>query len=450
MLTDRFGTEVTLTDPAALRHWDDLQMAFLAHGAAAPDHLAGTLALAPDFALGHAVKGLMLMLLGRRELVATAREALGHAHATASGGEREGCFVAALAAWLDGDPSAAAGELDRLLARHPDDALAMKCSHALHFILGDRREMLATLDRIAPAWEPGHPAYGYFLGCRAFALEENGAYDAARDAGTAGLGHAADDAWGLHAVAHVHDMTGDSRGGLDWLDAHDGAWEHCNNFRFHVWWHKALMHLDQGDTGAALALYDARVRADRTDDYRDIANATSLLMRLELEGVPIGGRWEELADLAERRSGDGCLIFADLHYLLALVGGGRKQAARRLVARIVKDGRAGTTDLAGRFSDPGTAAAQGLEAFGAGAYGRAFDRLAAARSTLQRAGGSHAQRDVFERITIDAGIRAGRLEAAGLLVEDRTRRRGASDGFAGRRRALIADLSSPGFALSAE
>ena len=451
MVTDRFGSEVTLVDPAALGHWNALQQAFLAHGATAPDHLARTLQAAPDFALGHATKGLLLMLLGRRELVATACEALAQARATASGDWREARFTTALAAWLDGNPSRSAQALEFVLARHPADALAMKAAHAIRFILGDRAEMLATLETIAPAWEAGHPAFGYFLGCRAFALEESGAYAEARRAGTEGLGHAADDAWGLHAVAHVHDMTGDSAGGLAWLAANEGGWAHCNNFRFHVWWHKALMHLDQDDTGAALALYDTQVRAERTDDYRDIANATSLLMRLELEGVAIGDRWEELADLAERRSDDGCLIFADLHYLLALVGGDRNEAARRLVARIVRDGTGAATDLGRRCADPGRAAAEGLEAFGEGAYARAFGRLAAARGALQRAGGSHAQRDVFERLTIDAGIRAGRLHAAAALLDDRTRfRGGAVDGFAARRRAMIADLSRPGLALSAE
>ncbi|NRB36802.1 MAG: archaeosortase/exosortase family protein, partial [Rhodobacteraceae bacterium] len=79
-------------------------------------------------------------------------------------------------------------------------------------------------------------------------------------------------------------------------------------------WHKALLLLDQGDNDAVLALYDEQVRSEKTDDYRDFSNASSLLMRLELEGVSVGDRWEELAALAETRTDDGCLIFADLHY----------------------------------------------------------------------------------------------------------------------------------------
>jgi hypothetical protein len=76
--------------------------------------------------------------------------------------------------------------------------------------------------------------------------------------------------------------------GLDWLTGREASWAHCNNFRFHVWWHRALMHLDLGEHDAALALYDADIRAEKTDDYRDISNAASLLARLELEGVDVG------------------------------------------------------------------------------------------------------------------------------------------------------------------
>ena len=155
MVTDRFGSEVTLVDPAAINHWNALQRAFLAHGATAPDHLARTLQAAPDFALGHATKGLFLMLLGRRELVATAREALTQARAAASGDWREARFTTALAAWLDGNPSRAAQALESVFARHPADALAMKAAHAIRFILGDRAELLATLETIAPAWMRG-------------------------------------------------------------------------------------------------------------------------------------------------------------------------------------------------------------------------------------------------------------------------------------------------------
>lgn len=451
MQTDKFGCEVSLDTSASVEAWNAMQLAFLAHGASTPDHLGATLAAAPDFALGHATKGLFLLMLGRRELMPTILEAHDAARKGRADSARERAFVQALGAWLDGRPAQAAALVESVLDAKPDDALALKISHAIRFILGHKDQMLSTLERSMPHVRDDNAAKGYLLGCHAFALEESGQFAAARRAGEAGLERAADDAWGLHAVAHVHDMTGDSAGGLAWLEGKEAAWAHCNNFRFHVWWHKALMHLDQGDHTTALALYDHKVRHERTDDFRDISNATSLLMRLELDGIAVGDRWEELADLSENRVGDGCLIFADLHYLLALVADDRHVATQKLVSRIMADGQARQTEYAPVFEDPGTAAAQGLEAFGEGNYDYAFQRLAAARPAMQLAGGSHAQRDVFERVTIDAGIRAGRLDAVESILEARqSQRAGQTDAYARQRRAMIEDLRRPALAVPAQ
>lgn len=234
-------------------------------------------------------------------------------------------------------------------------------------------------------------------------------------------------------------MTGKARQGLDWFEGREAAWAHCNNFRYHVWWHKALMHLDLGQVDAVLDLYDREIRSDKTDDYRDISNATSLLMRLELDGVDVGTRWDELAQLSAQRTEDGCLIFADLHYLLALNGGGQQQATTRMLQRIHADAARTDCDMAARMSRPGQAAAQGLQAFGEAQFDVAFRHLAQARDDMQLAGGSHAQRDVFERLTIDAGIRSGYLDQAETILDDRMHRRaGQEDGYCTARRALIA------------
>ncbi len=433
---DIWGYETGLPEQSGLEAWNAMQGAFLGHKARTANDLAEVLRLAPDFAAAQSARGLFMLLLGRSELVPTAREA----HAAARPEDMRGRLMTeALGAWLSGSLTQATLHIDAIVARYPRDAFAMKLSHAMRFMAGDIDGMRAALDLVAPHYDTDHPAYGYYLGCRAFALEETGEYTAARRAGEAGLVHAPDDAWGLHAVAHVHDMTGNSREGLNWLTGREAAWAECNNFRYHVWWHKALMHLDQGEADEALALYDNEVRKDRTDDYRDISNATSLLMRLELEGHAVGDRWDELAELCAQRTDDGALIFADLHYLLGLVGGERGEAQARLIGRIRADADAATCDQHRVAAHPGLAAAEGLAAFGEGHYALAFARLAAARRAMQSIGGSHAQRDIFERITIDAGIRAGRSEDAEFLLNERRNRRGGADDlFARARRTLLA------------
>ena len=163
---------------------------------------------------------------------------------------------------------------------------------------------------------------------------------------------------------------------------------------------------------------------------RDIANATSLLMRLELEGISVGERWAELADLAQNRIDDGCLVFADLHYMLALTGGNRTTDSQSLLTRFSQDATK-SGEMNKITADPGVAAAIGLNAFAEGRYSEAFNNLAAARPNLQAIGGSHAQRDVFERITIDAGLRAGHYEQTEAILTHRlVHRGGAEDSFA--------------------
>jgi tetratricopeptide (TPR) repeat protein len=427
----------TALDGAALADWNAMTLAFLAHGRETPVRLAAVLDRAPDFALAHAARGLFSLLLGRREMVETAQTSARLARAANPVAIRDAGWCAALEGWLTCGPAAALPPLDAVLAAHPEDTLTVKLAHAIRFILGDAPGMRASLERSLPAHGPDHPCRGYLLGCLAFALEETGDYAAAERSGRDGLALAADDAWGLHAVAHVHDMTGRPDCGIALIEAQSGAWLQANNFRYHVWWHKALLHLDRGDIAEVLALYDARIRIDKTDDYRDIANATSLLMRLELEGVAVGDRWAELADLAERRTDDACLVFADLHYMLALTGDRREDAATRLLGRIRQDAQRGT-GMAQIMADPGIGTAAGLAAFGDGQYERAFAHLFAARPRLQTVGGSHAQRDVFERVTVDAGLRAGRFDEVGLILSERTARRaGIEDAFAASRRAAL-------------
>ncbi|GGE89380.1 tetratricopeptide repeat protein [Stappia taiwanensis] len=438
-IIDPFGYPLTLTEPEALAPWSGTVNAFLAHGKATPDLIGEALACDPQFAMGHATHGLFCLLLGRRELLAVAEGDWRDADAArrlAPVTARETVVIDALRDWLDGFPRKAAARLDAALADFPADPLLMKLAHAIYFVLGEAAAMRRSVEKVLPVYGADHPALGYTLGCHAFALEETGAYAEAERAGRQALELAADDAWGLHAVAHVYDMTGQAETGRKWLEGHTATFAHCNNFGYHVWWHLALMYLDKGDIGEVLWLYDTRIRRDHTDDYRDISNAASLLVRLEIEGVDVGQRWEELARLAETRIDDRCNVFANLHYMLSLSGGGRRQAADRMLSAL-SGWTEDHSDMGEVAARTGLPVAQGLEAYQRGNFFSAFHHLDRARPGLQSIGGSHAQRDVFEQLAIDAALRAGLAEDAERLLRERQALRGATDRFASERLAQV-------------
>ncbi|MEO1493963.1 MAG: tetratricopeptide repeat protein [Pseudomonadota bacterium] len=440
---DATGHDLSATDAAAVRAWDRTLNAFLAHGAATPVHLQETLDADPDFALAWAAKGLFYLLLGRSELVPVARDALAKAHASAAIvplTPRELVYIDALEHYLSGRMRRAAALLDDHLIAHPADTLAMKLVQAIRFVLGDRQGMLASASQVLPAYGIDHPHRGYVLGCLAFAHEEAGDYIEAERLGRAGLEIAPDDAWGLHAVAHVYDMTARNDDGVRWLETQSDAWAHCNNFGVHVWWHLALFYLDKGDYAHVLHLYDTKIRAEHTDDYRDVANGASMLVRLEIEGVDVGTRWDELAEICANRVDDGLVIFADLHYLLALQGGERDFAADKLITQISASAQKTDHDMHEVAAIAGLPIATGLAAFRAGHYGVAHELLRQGNHEAQIVGGSHAQRDVFQRIMVEAAIRNGDWCGAERDLKARTTARGAEDGYTARRLERIGRL----------
>ena len=429
----------------ARREWQELVSAFMAHSGKVPDRLASATAAASHSPALLAAKGLLFLLLGRRELADEAALLLRQAETALKAG---GCvqdekIVAALRAWLAGRPSRSALIFDEISREVPGDGFAMKMAQAIRFLYGDIAGMRRSAEAAIGAFADDHPHAGYAHGCHAFACEEAGELTLAEAAGVRALELAPDDAWALHAVAHVHEMRGHAQKGRDWLLPRQAAFAGCSNFRHHVWWHYALFEMELGNIDRVLDLYDREIRCEQTDDYRDIANAVSLLARLEADGVAVGSRWEELSVIAERRVEDGCVVFADLHYLMALLAAGRQAAADRLIERMA--GAGDGTEFGAVAAGTGAAAGGGLAALRRGRHEEAFKGLMTARRELRSIGGSHAQRDVFDRLTIDAALRAGRADDAHSLIKDRAQRRGAYDRFAFERLARCGTpaVSSP-------
>lgn len=436
---DVYGCDVTVSNSNALLAWNKTLHGFLTHSASTGITLGETLELEPEFSLAQSCKGLFSLLLGRKELIEVATEAFSTAKASDKQNpvsQRERHFINALEYWLQGSLRGAINEMEAVLVKWPHDPLAMKLSHAIMFMLGDSKGMRTSLENLKHAYS-GHDAEGYFNGCYAFTLEETGEYYRAEQHGRHALELAPDDAWGLHAITHIFDMTGRAKEGLEWIDGKEAAWQHCNNFRYHVWWHIALMHLDLCNYDKVLELYDENIRKDKTDDYRDISNATSVLLRLEFEDVDVGDRWQELSDVASRRTDDNCVAFADLHYMMAFCGNFDERPATELLLNMQLSENRHHHDLARIIHEPGVLAATGLEAFRDENFTIAYDCLTKARPTLQAIGGSHAQRDVFERLAIESALRGGLITQATHLLHERDLHRGHKDGYSESRwRAL--------------
>ncbi|NLS18646.1 tetratricopeptide repeat protein [Rhizobium sp. P40RR-XXII] len=387
---------VTSTDSMeAQRAFESAVFGIAAHRPNTGAALQATLAADPHHIAGHALKGFANLILARSELTTVAAGALGDARTALlknnGGTTDERILVAALEAAEAGLFAQAARILDAGFEDRPATFLPFKLAHALRFMVGDAAGMLAASARAARHIDTASNAAGFVLGCHAFSLEEHGRYGEALRIGQRAVALQPDDAWGLHAVSHVFEMKGDAKQGIDWLEGSRKSWSRCNNFSFHMAWHLGLLHLERGDHDRVLALYDDEVRPQQTDDFRDMANAISLLWRLEQSGVHVGNRWADVAEIARRRTSDTTLIFAALHNLAALVAVGDREGVAELVAQI--DAKAlGFDDQAHIAAEIGVPMARVLAGLDAPADQRMIDRMVA---NLPKIGGSNAQRDFF-------------------------------------------------------
>ncbi|MFZ3237457.1 MAG: tetratricopeptide repeat protein, partial [Stellaceae bacterium] len=225
--------------------------------------------------------------------------------------------------------------------------------------------------------------------------------------------------WPHHTVSHVMEMTGRPKDGMAWMTAREALWSapgHAN--QAHIWWHKALFHLELGEYDAALALCDGPIRSTQRPLALSLTNATALLWRLDLSGAEVGERWGELADLWEGHADGRCLVFADIHAAMAELGAGREALVdERLKA--MRETAAGGREAAGLYRTVGVPVVEGLAAFHRGAYADAVERLLPVRVELWQIGGSHAQRDVVDWTLTEAAVRANQRDIALALAHER-------------------------------
>src|ERR1043166_321210 len=422
MSHDLHGLPIT-TSPEAGAAFDQTVLGYLKYKVDASEHLKRTLAADPEFALAHCLKGYFAMLLYNQASVPRAVEAVRVAHAhSAHATPRERAHVDALEAWVAGDLDRMIAVWEQILAEHPTDVLALRLAHFNNFWLGRPQEMAASVERVLPKWGRELPGYGTLLSCRAFALEECGDYAGAEPAGRAAVEIDPADVWGTHAVAHIMEMQGRHQEGIAWLDQLERHWVGGNNLLHHLWWHRALFHLERGETAEVLALYDRRFRdlaspltQMQPDLYIDVQNAASMLFRLERRGVDVGTRWNEIADKAEARIGDCLSPFTLPHWMMALAATGREQAAARMLEAM----RAFATKSATVARIVGEISAPICEAVLAHRRGKPAEAVALMRPVLadmHRLGGSHAQQDVLEQLFLDAAIKADSRDDIRLLL----------------------------------
>ena len=335
---------------------------------------------------------------------------------------REQAHLDAIRAWASGDMHACGRRLDALLVAHPQDALALYAGHQIDFFCGDAVNLRDRIVRARRGWDVGHPDFAIVDGMLAFGLEECGDYTRAEDIGRRAVERNADDVWAIHAVVHVLEMQARFDEGIAFLGARRADWAEGNFLNVHNGWHLAVFLLEREDHAGALAVCDRLLHHPASPGIAlEMLDASALLWRLTLDGVDTGCRWAALADAWAAKDPTPWYVFNDLHAIMAFVGAGRQGQADQRVAeleRYLREGDPGHTNHR-MVAGAGLAAARALAAWGRGDDDIAVAALAPVRHHMSMFGGSHAQRDAYQRTLLCAALRGGHVTLARQLLDER-------------------------------
>ena len=341
------------------------------------------------------------------------------------GQSRERDLFEALQLARQGKGIESATALEAILHKDPTDLLVHQLLHEGLFWLGQAHWMRDTIEKAIPAWDETLPDYGPFIALRAFANEEAGYLKDAERFGRMAIEIDPSNIWAAHAVAHSLYMKGENDKGTDLVETLSSNWGEANQMRHHMWWHMCLFLLEQGDHERILQLLTTEVRNPNSALIQespaasiDIQNVASLLFRLELYGVDVTEYWQVLKPICANRVSNHGNAFGNVHDMMVLASTGQFEAAEELLMSMRTSfvGQSGATALA--YNVIAVPVCEAVLAHRRKDYKQVLVKLSGIRHQFSLMGASHAQRDIFYHMMVQAAEKEGREDLRAVFIRD--------------------------------
>ncbi|MBD2446227.1 tetratricopeptide repeat protein [Nostoc sp. FACHB-152] len=401
MLKDAQGLDVTTDSPEAIAAINQFIDQSLSYGKDAETVILKGVKADPGCAMVYAYAAAYYLTQENAQAWKQVRPLLKAAQCNLVGiTKRERLYIQAIAAWAMGAIDQAIALHEEIARNYPRDLISVQQGQYHYFYLGDKERLLNIAQQVLRANQENH----YLYGMVAFGLEQCHQLEKAEAMGRKATAINRRDPWAHHAVAHVMETQGRVDEGIAWMESLADTWENCNSMLYtHNWWHIALYYLERGDAQKVLSLYDTHVWGKaRKESPKDQVGAIALLLRLELRGVDVGDRWQNLSDYLYARIDEHALPFQDLHYIYALARARKSDWVNQMQRSMQNHALMVNPYLRQNWLEIAIPAARGMVAHAQGDYSTAKFQLKTVLPLLHRIGGSHAQRVLFEQIYRDA------------------------------------------------
>lgn len=324
---------------------------------------------------------------------------------TAKINDRERRHVEAVKVCADGHMDKASAIWDDILIDHPLDVLALIRALSMGYKLQNWRDLVA---RVLPYWTPDMPHYGFLMSMYSFGLCETNMFKQAEKVAREWLEISPGDGLTTHSMGHIFEMQGRVDEGITFFSSTVQDWERCGLIACHNSWHWALFYIEKGEYQSALDIYDSRVikSATQSGAMLDLSDSCAMLWRLEMEGVDIGDRWNDIFEVCRPHIDDHILAFNDIYVLMSCLGARQTDTVEKLMVSIkafIEHGEGINRDVT---RDVGIIICEAFAAYRYGEFAKAVELLYPIRYEVNRVGGSRAQRDIFPLFLINAALKS--------------------------------------------
>jgi tetratricopeptide (TPR) repeat protein len=425
MTLDAQGHTLSGANSAAAEHIDEAVRAFTLNYGDVNACVAQAKEAAPKCAMAKLLETWVPALSNDPPQVANARRLATHIDGDGFT-PRENAHLAALRLAVDGRWPSVVATLDRHLMDYPHDLAAHQIAMRFDGFQGRFPHEASRAARALPFWSDDQPGFGIMLSFYGFGLEESGDYAQAEELSRRAAELEPYGYWPHHAISHVLEMTGRAQQGVAWMEDRVPFWSSPKHTsRVHIWWHKALFHIELDELDIALAHYDNEIAATLRPVGSSLCNPTALLWRLEMLGIDAGQRWQPLFELWQDRANGTTSPFNDIHCAMTALRAGQTHAFESLLSAMQKMA-AQNGEIAPAYREIAVPAVEAVAQFNEGNFRAAAERLLQVRANLWRMGGSIAQRDIIDWTLTHAAIQAGLPDVARSLANERLALRPAS------------------------
>lgn len=202
-------------------------------------------------------------------------------------------YYRALKKWNEGKLSDAANILEQILIINPEEILSLRLLHDIYYLLGDRYNLLNSVNRVACHYSNSVYGYEILLSLQSFGLQENHYFNTAEEMAMSSLTIDSENMVGYLSLAHLKYNSANIREGQRIYREFEDYWSKSSKINESLYINFKNM-CEYGQTPQAMNIYEGLEVEKPT--LNNLICKTASLFYLDLDHDATSDKWKEYSE----------------------------------------------------------------------------------------------------------------------------------------------------------